>query len=65
VSHHHTQADTEVTKWCNRCKRHTQHAVINGREAHCLEHANQWMTQDQIEREKQRKFEQRQPRLFD
>jgi ribosomal protein L44E len=45
--HHHTRNTLETTKWCRTCGRYTQHAVSDGRLAHCLEHGRQGESQKQ------------------
>jgi hypothetical protein len=38
MSQHYTRNTVSTSKYCNVCKRMTQHAVFDRRVAHCLEH---------------------------
>jgi hypothetical protein len=38
MSQHYTRNTVSTSKYCNVCKRLTQHAVFDRRVAHCLEH---------------------------
>jgi hypothetical protein len=40
MAKHHTRNTVSVTKWCNKCARMTPHAVMDKREAHCLDCAD-------------------------
>lgn len=34
---HYTHNTVSVRRWCNECRRFTDHAVAGGRVGHCLE----------------------------
>lgn len=68
---HYTRNTLEVTAWCEKCQRFTQHRVDGGRRGPCLEHKAQEYTLEQFKRmanEKKRQlqaeFDRQNPRLF-
>jgi len=65
MAEHFTKNTLEVTAWCNKCQRHTQHRVDGGRRGPCLEHAATGPSQKQLAAEKKRKKEAMSPRLFE
>jgi hypothetical protein len=62
--HHETRNTLEVTAWCNKCGRRTQHRVDDRRRGPCLEHESVGMTKAQERRQKLREKEEREPRLL-
>ena len=73
MSEHLTESaiGTEVPAYCAKCKRTTTHRVDRvavgshaGKPGPCLEHASQWMTQDQIARREYLAEQSRQGKLF-
>ncbi len=64
MPHHYTRDTESDTKWCNRCSRHTQHAVSDGRIGRCMEHQAEGESKKQIEARKKREEEAKNPKLF-
>lgn len=66
---HETRNTLEITKWCNTCRRMTQHRVSDRRVGTCLEHGArgadaEGRSRRQIEEAKRREKEEREPKLF-
>jgi len=38
MSHHFTSNTISTSRWCNECKRQTQHSVSSNRLGRCMEH---------------------------
>lgn len=38
MTEHYTKNTLEITHWCNKCGRRTQHYVSDGRMGRCMEH---------------------------
>ena len=64
MSHHYTKDTESDTKWCNRCQRHTQHAVSDGHIGRCTEHQISGESKKQIEARKKREDAAKNPTLF-
>jgi len=60
---HYTRSTTEVTAWCNTCRRQTRHAVSAGRRCHCLEHEPPQLTKRQQRAQEQRERDAQNPPL--
>ena len=73
MAEHYPRGVTEVTAYCEKCGRFTQHRVDHppagekggGRRGPCMEHEAQAMTKAQIERREKRERLRRQPDLFE
>jgi hypothetical protein len=67
MPHHYPKNTTEAPAWCNTCWRQTQHAVFDGRLAHCLEHGPkvdaEGLSKTQAEARKKREEEKQNPEL--
>lgn len=50
MSEHFTRNTVSASFWCNKCKKFTQHAVSNGRKAHCLECVARYDAQPKVKR---------------
>jgi len=68
---HYTRNTLEVTGWCEKCQRFTQHRVDGVRRGPCLEHKGQEYTLEQLKRiskekkrQRQGEFDRQNPRLF-
>ncbi len=61
---HYTQGTESVTKWCNRCSRHTQHAVSGNRVGRCLEHSAPELTHAQQKSRARQDHQRKNPSLF-
>lgn len=64
---HETKNTLEITRWCNACRRMTQHQT--GRSGRCLEHAAQGVDEHgcsakQARERARREREDREPRLL-
>jgi len=56
MAEHYTRNTLEVTRWCNRCARFTQHAVSGGRVGQCKEHeAPKWTHAQLVRMAKEKK----------
>lgn len=64
MTEHYTRNTLEVTAWCNRCARQTQHRVDAGRQGPCLEHTAPELTQEQKRRRDREARARLQPPLF-
>jgi hypothetical protein len=64
MSEHYTKNTLEVTAYCRKCQRNTQHRVDGGRLGPCLEHDAPQFTKKQEAQRRQSEKERRQPNLF-
>jgi hypothetical protein len=64
VTEHYTRNTESVTKWCNACKRPTQHKVSGGRVGRCLEHQAAGESKKQAKAREKREHDRRNPTLF-
>ncbi len=67
MSQHYTRNTISDQKWCNACKRFTQHEVSDGRLSNCLvciEKIEQKHKQDLIDRRAEADLKARQGSLF-
>ena len=63
---HYTKNTLEVTAWCAKCQRDTQHRVDGGRRGPCIDpgHPVQELSKAQIAAREKREREKRNPSLF-
>ncbi len=62
---HYTRRTLEVTAWCGKCGRMTQHRVDGGRRGPCLEHDAPEFSKMQLARRRKAERAKQNPRLFD
>jgi len=65
MAEHYTKATEAISKWCDTCRRLTEHAVSSGRIGRCKEHAAAALSRKQQRQLEKQERERRQPRLFE
>lgn len=64
MSEHYRRSVTEVSRWCDTCRRITTWSVSAGRLGYCTEHKAQEETKAQRQRREKAAAEARNPKLF-